>query len=43
MQENKKTSANNSNRIIAREKAIVNAKDLFRGSSTKLYVLAFIA
>ena len=39
----KNTSASNWNRVRAREKAIANTRDLFRGSSTKLYVPAFTA
>jgi len=39
----KNTSASNWNGERAREKAIANSRDLFRGSSTKLYVSAFTA
>ena len=39
----KNTSASNWNGERAREKAIANSRDLFRDSSTKLYILAFIA
>jgi len=36
-------SASNSNRVRAKEKTITNTRDLFRDSSTKLYVSAFTA
>jgi len=35
---NKNTSESNWNKIRAREKAITNTRDLFRDSSTKLYI-----
>jgi len=37
------TSASNSNKVRAKENAIANIRDLFRDSSTKLYVPAFTA
>ena len=37
----KNISSSNWNRVRVREKAIANIKDLFRSSSTKLYVGAF--
>jgi len=39
----KNTSASNRDRVRVKEKAIANIKNLFWGSSTKLYVLAFTA
>jgi len=39
----KNTSASNWNRVRVREKAVVNTRELFRGSSIKLYVPAFTA
>ena len=41
--ETKNTSESNWNKIRAKEKAITNTRDLFRDSSTKLYVPAFTA
>ena len=41
--ESKSTSESNKDRVREREKAIANTRDLFRGSSTKLYVPTFTA